>query len=46
MIFNDVRRNQNEEKYEGKVITLTAKIESMEIGSSVERGGRVTSAGV
>ena len=35
-IFNDVRRNQNEEKYEGKVITLTAKIESMEIGSSVE----------
>ena len=35
-IFNDVRRNQNEEKYEGKVITLTAKIESMEIGASVE----------
>lgn len=34
-IFNDVRRNQNEEKYEGKVITLTAKIEFMEIGSSV-----------
>ena len=33
-IFNDVRRNQNEEKYEGKVITLTAKIQSMEIGES------------
>lgn len=33
-IFNDVRKNQNEEKYEGKVITLTAKIQSMEIGES------------
>ncbi len=34
-IFNDVRRNQNADKYEGKVITLTGKIESMEISDSI-----------